>query len=210
MKEFSQSVSGNHLPLWKGTWYKKICRYILCKAGWQIRGELPDLPKLVVIVAPHTSNWDFILGLLTMFSIGFKAHWLGKHTIFHWPLGKILRKIGGIPVNRTVSHGVINTAVTAFQENEKFVLGMAPEGTRKRVEKWKMGFYYIARKANVPVVLAYLDYKEKVIGFGRTVYLTEKMSDDIKMILSFYRNITPKYKDLFSTDLTDFREMNHN
>ena len=174
-----------------------IAKDFLKIGGWDIQGEIPDFEKFIIVVAPHTSNWDFILGLLTLFSIRIEIHWMGKHTIFKKPFGRLMKWLGGIPINRTSASGVVNEIVTAFYESDKLVISIAPEGTRKKVDKWKMGFYFIARKAEVPIVIATIDYKKRIIGFGPTIELTDNRDEDIKNIMDCFKDIIPKHPERF-------------
>ncbi len=139
--------------------------------GWRIEGEFPNLPKLVVAVAPHTSNWDFVVGVSAMFALDLDISFIGKHTLFVGPFDTILRWLGGIPVDRTVAHGVVAESVAGFGRVEQRILVIAPEGTRKRVERFKTGFLHIARGAGLPVLLAALDYGTRTVRFGPTIHV---------------------------------------
>ena len=127
-------------------------------SGWRVEGALPEVPKLVAIVAPHTSNWDFPLGLCLLFAMELRASWLGKHTLFNGPFGGILRRLGGIPVDRSAPQGLVGECVQAFQAREALLLALAPEGTRKGVSRWRTGFYQIAAGAGVPILPVAFDY----------------------------------------------------
>lgn len=133
---------------------------------FRIEGEVPDAPKLVIAVAPHTSNWDFVVGAAAMFALDLRLTFIGKHTLFVGPLGALLRWMGGIPVDRSASHGIVGESVAAFRSRPALVLAIAPEGTRSRVERFKTGFLHIARGAQVPVVLAALDYGARCVRLG--------------------------------------------
>jgi len=133
--------------------------------GWGIETDLPDVGRCVVIVAPHTSNWDFAVGVLAMLAMGLDAHWLGKHEIFRWPLGAVWRWLGGIPVDRKAAGGVVAAAARLFRERPRLLLGLSPEGTRKRVERWKSGFYRIALEGGVPILPVAFDYRTRRIVF---------------------------------------------
>ncbi len=176
-----------------------LCRVVLRVMGWHFEGKVPDIPKCVVVFAPHTSNWDFILGILFAFALGLKASFLGKDSIFRWPiLGRLFCRIGGIPVDRSESHRLVDYVVGVFQERDRFMLGISPEGTRKKVESWKTGFYRVALDAQVPIVLAFLDYGRKVGGFGPLVYPTGDIYADIEPIQDFYATIVARYPELSS------------
>ena len=166
-------------------------------SGWRITGEIPDEKKFIIVVAPHTSNWDFILGLITLFSLKMEIHWMGKHTIFRKPFAGLMKWLGGIPINRTSASGVVNETVTAYKEKEKLIITIAPEGTRQKVDKWKMGFYFIARKAEIPIVIAKLDYGTRHIEFGPTIELTNDRDGDIQQIRDCFNDVTPRHTDRF-------------
>ncbi len=147
--------------LWRG-----IGRAIMRLTGWGIEGNFPDLPRLVVAVAPHTSNWDFLHGAAAMFALDLKVSFIGKHTLFVWPFSAFLRWMGGIPVDRSAAHGVVGEAIETFRERRAHLLVIAPEGTRRKVERFKTGFLHIARGAGVPVVLVGLDYATRTVRIG--------------------------------------------
>jgi 1-acyl-sn-glycerol-3-phosphate acyltransferase len=143
-------------------------------AGWRVENAPPDLPKMVIVVAPHTSNWDFYVGVATMFALDLDPSWLGKHTLFRAPIGGLLRRLGGIPVRRhgggaSGQEGSVAQVVDAFRTSGRMVLALAPEGTRGRVTRWKSGYYVIAESAGVPVVPAWIDWSRRVVGFGAAV-----------------------------------------
>src|SRR4030042_2574941 len=141
-------------------------KFILRISGWRVERKLPDISKAVLIAAHHTSNWDFIIGLMASFVWKIEAFWLAKHTLFRWPLGGFLKWLGGIPVNRNSSYKIVDQVIEAFQNNEKLLITMTPEGTRKKVEKWKSGFYYIAKGAGIPIICVFIDYGRKTCGIG--------------------------------------------
>ena len=168
---------------------------ILKVFGWRLEGRLPDVNKLVVIAAPHTSNWDLPVLLSLAFALKAKACWLGKHTLFRWPYGFLFRWMGGIPVYRSASQNVVAQSVEMFRNSEKLILTIPPEGTRSKVSHWKTGFYYIALGAEVPIAMAFIDYKRKASGVGPTLYPTGDIEADMEIIRNFYINVTAKYPD---------------
>ncbi len=181
------------------TMLKKLCALILKLLGWKQEGEIPESRKFIVIVAPHTSNWDYVIGQLFYFSKGIRAKTMIKKELFFFPLNILLKIIGGIPVERSKKTNIVDQMVKEFEKNEEFILTITPEGTRKRVTNWKRGFYRIAIKANVPVLLGYFDYKRKVVGIGGFFEITGDENEDMKKIKKFYSNVTAKYPDKFST-----------
>ena len=166
----------------------RISMWILIRLGWTILADLPDLKKYVVIAAPHTSNWDFPLGILSAKAMGLKVRWMGKHTLFRWPHGWFFHAIGGTAVHRETGKNYIAQMTDLFESSEQLVLALAPEGTRTKTDHWKTGFYYIARAANVPILLAYLDFGNKQVGVGELFYPTEDINADFEFIRRFYAN----------------------
>lgn len=180
-----------------GVLTKRLGRLLLRLAGWKFEGTLPDVPKVLVAVAPHTTNWDFIIGVLTLWALDIKISFLGKHTLFKGLFGRWMRSIGGIPVDRSASHGVVGETVRAFAANEQMVLAMAPEGTRQLDKGFKTGFLHIARGAGVPVQLAYFDFSRKVVGFGPMITTTGDVDRDLRTVLDFFRPIRGKYRKVW-------------
>ena len=159
---------------------ESLGRAILRAFGWRMVGGFPDIPKAVVIAAPHSSNWDGLLGFGAKFGMGVKLSILGKDALIRIPLlGRILRWQGVIPVDRSAPHGVVGQAAQAIRDADRMWYAIAPEGTRRWVERWKPGFWHIARNAGVPVIPAYFDYANKVIGIGPPFELSDDMQADI-------------------------------
>ena len=175
-------------------------RKILKLFGWTFNeGNSPDIERCVMILAPHTSIWDFVIGRLSVWILGIPAKILVKKEFFRFPLGRLLRKLGAIPVDRgNRKNNIVSQAVQHFRDNEKFTLILTPEGTRKYTKRWKHGFYDIATAANVPIVLTYIDYKKKQAGVGVTFTPTGDYETDIIEIQNFYKNITAKYPKDFN------------
>ncbi len=173
----------------------RLCRWLMRRSGWRIAGAFPDLPKVVMIAAPHSSNWDAIWGILFKISLRIDIHFVGKREAFFWPLGAILRSVGGIPIDRGGAHNVVQQMRMQFAAKDKFWLGMAPEGTRKKVTKWKSGFWYVARAANVPVLPIYFHYPEKTIGLLPPIYMTDDLAADMAKIRALYVPYQGKNRD---------------
>ena len=171
---------------------------LLSLLGWRLDVHLPDTPKLVVLAAPHTSNWDGVLAVLAMLAMELRMGLFVKHTAFDGILGPVLRKVGALPIDRTARGGVIAQTVAAFNTQPQLLIGIAPEGTRQRVDKWKRGFYLIADGARVPLVCAYIDYARKTIGTGPVLMPGGDYARDLEAIQVFYRTITPKHPQNFS------------
>lgn len=163
--------------------------------GWRRVGLLPDIPRCVMIAAPHTSNWDAPIALAMVFAYRLKAHWLVKHTAFRWPFRGILRWLGAIPIDRTKSTDVVTQMVDELKKRAELVLLLSPEGTRKKVTRWKTGFYQIALGAGVPLVLAFLDYARKEGGLGPVFYPTGDFKADMTEIMKFYSTVTGRHPE---------------
>jgi len=161
--------------------------------GWRMEGKVPDFPKYVLIAAPHTSNMDLAVMLTLAFTFRTKVSWMGKDALFRWPFGGICRWLGGIPIDRSKANNVVEQSVALFNEKERFVLAVPPEGTRKQVRYWKTGFYYIASGAGVPILLGFIDYGRKVGGFGPVLMPSGDIEKDMETIQAFYADITGKH-----------------
>lgn len=172
-----------------------ISIFLLKISRWQTQGAFPDIPKFVMIAAPHTSNWDLPIMMFIALKLRGKLYWMGKDAIFKKPFSGFFKWLGGIPIDRSRSNNVVGQMVEKFKEMDRLVLTIPPAGTRKRVQKWKSGFYHIAVGANVPVALGFLDYKRKTGGIGPVVTLSGDMEQDMKGIRAFYSDIEGKYPE---------------
>lgn len=164
-------------------WFAKAALFF---SGWHVEGTLPLLPKFVIVGAPHTSNWDFLLMLALGLVLRANLHFMGKAELFRSPLGAFFRWCGGIPVERSKSTGLVEQMVKRFQTSDQFILAIAPEGTRERVAQWKSGFYHIAQGAGVPIVAVFVDAEHKVIGLGKEFPLSGEAETDVENIRLFY------------------------
>jgi len=189
---------GPRVPQTRGTFLRRFGVLLLRWAGWRIEGKMPDLPKFVVIVAPHTSNWDFPVGLAVKWALGLDPRWLGKDSLFRPPLGWFMRANGGVPVRRSSRENVVEQTANEFATREKFVLVLAPEGTRKRVAEWRSGFWHVAKRAGVPICCVALDWGRKVVRMGPTVTADEDdATAGIARIRSYYadtRGYNPEWE----------------
>ncbi len=172
-----------------------IAKCLLRLGGWTAVGEKLAVSKAVFIAAPHTSNWDGIWALIYKVSIGLEIHFFAKQSLFWFPLGALLRGLGGIPLNRNEPGSAVRQAVDAFEENDEFYFALAPEGTRSLRSHWKSGFYRIAMDANVPVVLGFFDYRRKRIGIGPVIELTGDRDTDLATMREFYRTMTARWPE---------------
>ena len=166
-----------------------LARIIMRILGWRVDGTLPDLPKFVLIGAPHTSNWDFVLFLGLIFYLRANVRFMGKAELFRLPHGPFFYYCGGIPVDRKKSTGLVEQMVEACNKSDKFILTIAPEGTRHHVTEWKRGFYHIAKSAGIPIVLAVVDGKHKEVRIGQVFQPTEDMEADMKAIQGYFTGV---------------------
>ena len=173
-------VKPNRFTRWLG-------RTVLRLGGWRVVGPIPDLPKAVLIVAPHSSNWDGFWGMAVKIALGLDVRVLGKAQLFWWPLGPLLRKLGAIPVDRSSPQGTIEQAIAIIRDFDRIWFTLTPEGTRKRVDKWKTGFWKIARNADVPIVMAYFNYPDKTVGITHVFHTTDNLQQDMAYIREWYR-----------------------
>lgn len=174
---------------------RRAAEWVLRLCGWRITGEFPDVPKLVVIAAPHSSGWDAVWGLLAKLALGLNIEFMGKREIFWWPLGPVLRFLGGFPVNRQAAGGVVEQLTVRMRDSDTLWLVLAPEGTRRRVGKWKSGFWRVARDAGVPICCAAFHYPEKRIHIGRVLTPGADFDADHAAIREWYRPYVGKHRD---------------
>jgi len=169
--------------------------FMLKITGWKTEGKAPQIPKFVIIAAPHTSNWDFPYTLFTAFTLNLKIYWMGKDSLFRWPFGIFFKWLGGIPVDRSRSKNMVTNSIEQFNKNDQLALLVPPSGTRSLVTQWKTGFYHIANGAEVPILLGFLDFSRKVGGLGPVFTTTGEIEADMKIIRGFYADISGKYPE---------------
>lgn len=174
----------------------RLARAVLRLFGWTVVKELPPEDRYVVVVAPHTSNWDFPVGMLARKAMELDARWVGKKSLFRFPFGPIMRALGGVSVDRSRPQNFVGQVVERMCSEEDFVLVITPEGTRSRTERWKTGFYYIAQGAEVPVALAFLDFGRKRVGVGDWFWPSGDLEADMDRIRDFYEGMEAKRPDL--------------
>jgi len=176
--------------------FRFICKFITFKIfKFRIKGEFPFDKKLVVLVFPHTSNWDFVLLVLCAWHFDLRLQWLGKHTIFKKPFGGFMRALGGVPVDRRSSHNLVDQLKAEYENCEVFHLAIPPAGTRGYRDYWKSGFYHVAVGANVPLVFGFLDYARKEGGIGGVINLTGDVKADMDEIRKFYDQLGARFPE---------------
>lgn len=174
------------------------CRILLTLGGWKLEGDWPDEDKVVLVAAPHTSNWDAFNMLIAAGYYRIRLNWMGKKTLTTGPFGWLLRWLGCVPVDRASKHDTVQQMCTIFAERKKMVLAISPEGTRTRTAAWKTGFYHIAHKAGVPIMMTVQDYGSKTIRLSGMLMPSGNYNDDLELIKGHYRNAYGKYHDQFS------------
>ncbi len=181
---------------------KNIAKFIFYNImGWKIEGSYPkDIKKFIIIGAPHTSNCDFIIALLMKIITGVKANYIAKHTLFKPPFGFIFKALGGIPLDRTKSSNTVEGIINLFSENDELILALSPEGSRKKTDKWKTGFYHIAQGANVPVIFNTFDFGKKIYRISEPYYLTGDMKKDFLFFHNYYKDAKGKHPEQFTPD----------
>lgn len=188
---FTPNRNANPILAWLG-------KASLALFGWRPTGALPTSKRFVVIGAPHTSNWDLLLAFGYMLSIGLKINWMMKASLFFPPLGWFFKAVGGMPIDRSKRHNTVDEIIQRFNKEEAFIIGITPEGTRSRVPYWKTGFYHIAYKAQVPIVLAYFDYSRKVVGLGPAIMPSGNLEADGQLYQQFYDQVIGRHPHNFA------------
>lgn len=163
--------------------------------GWTVEGKAAEPRKFVIIAAPHTSNWDFVYFVGGAKGLDLNLSFMGKKSLFRWPFARLMREMGGIPVDRSKSGNYVEAMVAEFARRTEFMLTIAPEGTRGKVRQWRTGFYHIAMGAKVPLVCGLMDYRRKVVGLGPAIWPTGDYARDMELVSAFYSRCTPKYPE---------------
>lgn len=172
---------------------QRFSKWLLARLGWRIEGQMPAADKFLVVVAPHTSNWDFVFGVLARSALALRINFLGKHQLFTFPLGYLFRAMGGFPVRRDKANNMVEQVAAYFTDLPRFVLAVTPEGTRSQVSRWKLGFYHIAAAAKVPYVLVGIDYPRKRFVIGEALHPSGDIRADLARIQAFYQQVQGRF-----------------
>jgi 1-acyl-sn-glycerol-3-phosphate acyltransferase len=175
------------------TFLQGLSQIILSIFGWQIIGRFPFEDKYIVVGAPHTSNWDFVLMLLLRYATGTNLHFVGKASLFRWPFGFFMRRLGGIPVDRTSRNNFVEQVIELINRNDQLIIGITPEGTRGKTTYWRSGFYYMAIGAHVPILLVSIDYQQRQLEIGSLIYPSGDLQKDFSSMRKFYAGKRGKY-----------------
>jgi 1-acyl-sn-glycerol-3-phosphate acyltransferase len=173
----------------------KLADFVLRLISWQVDVTLPKVRKYVVIGAPHTTGWDLFYLMLMKLSTGIDMKWVGKDTLFRWPLGVFMRWLGGVPVKRHSNNNFVEQIAEQFRQREELIIAIAPEGSRGKTSHWRTGFYYIALGADVPIALGFIDYPSRVIGIGPSLLPSGDIQADFSKIKAFYDGKTGRYPE---------------
>jgi 1-acyl-sn-glycerol-3-phosphate acyltransferase len=176
-----------------------VGRILLGLFGWKAMGEVPPSGKFVLVGAPHTSNWDFPIAIAASFVYRIQIHWLGKDSLFRWPFGWFMRKLGGIPVDRKHTHGVVRQLKRQFDESDNLIIVIAAKGTRKKTQYWKSGFYWLAHSAQVPILCSYYNYEKKQVHIGLTILPGDDIKKDMDTLREYFSDMRGKYPEFEDT-----------
>ncbi|HYE95028.1 MAG TPA: 1-acyl-sn-glycerol-3-phosphate acyltransferase [Rubricoccaceae bacterium] len=174
---------------------RALGRTVLFLLGWRLTGAVPDTNRFVLVAYPHTSNWDGVVGIAALLALGLRLSFYGKHSLFRGPLGWLLRSVGGIPVDRDQPGDLAAQAIARFRTGEPFLLGLAPEGTRKKVDRWKTGFHRIAVAAGVPIVAVALDFGQKQVGPIGLIEPTGDLDQDLAALYALYAGVRGRHPE---------------
>jgi 1-acyl-sn-glycerol-3-phosphate acyltransferase len=183
---------GPEVPRSGGPVSRAVGRWMLRAMGWSIDGAIPNVRKFVIIVAPHTSNWDFVVGVAAKWALGLGVLFLGKDSLFRFPFGAAMRALGGMPVDRSASHDVVQGIVQEFARRDRMILALAPEGTRKRVDRWRTGFYHAAHGAQVPILPVALNWRRRAIEIGSLFRTTGDVERDVRELQNLFSGVSGK------------------
>jgi 1-acyl-sn-glycerol-3-phosphate acyltransferase len=192
-EEYVDDHIGEALPKRGDRWTRAFAHGVMSICGWRIEGNPPNVPKAIFIGAPHTSNWDFLLSIGTIFALGLRVHWMGKHTFVDGPGKRLWHWLGGIPVDRRAKHGVVGQMIDAFNHHDQLLVAITPEGTRRDVTRWHTGFYYMAVGANVPIVPIVFDYEHKEMHVLEPFFPTGDVENDIVTLKTLYKNVKGRF-----------------
>lgn len=180
-------------PTRKGRFLRWVGRVGLrLSGGWKINGQMPDVKKAIIPIAPHTSNWDFPVGVFVMLAMGLKLNYLGKASLFRFPIKSLMLKLGGIPIDRSAANGVVGKMVSEFENQNQLILVITPEGTRKKVKQWKKGFLHMAQQANVPIIPVAMDFARRAIDIGPAMMVTGEIEKELERVKSFFAHAQGK------------------
>lgn len=181
------------IPQFRQNRWRRLAARAFHACGWHVQGQFPNESRVVLIAAPHSSWWDGLWALLLKIALGIDVSFMGKRELFVGPLGWVLRRLGGIPIERTAAHGLVEQFVERLRATPRLWVGIAPEGTRKAGARWRSGFWHIAHSVGVPILPVHFDYPSKTIGVGPLFHTTDDMSADIAALVAYYQAFRGKH-----------------
>jgi 1-acyl-sn-glycerol-3-phosphate acyltransferase len=184
------------MPQFAPNAWRRACAWFLRRSGWRVQGQFPDEPRLVMIAAPHSSWWDGVWGLLFKVALGADIAFMAKRELFRGPLGWLLRRLGGIPIERAAAHGLVDQVVARLATTPRFWIGLTPEGTRRHVTRWKSGFWHIARAAGVPILPIAFDYPSRTITLGPPRHASPDLGADLAALRAFYAPFRGRHRGI--------------
>lgn len=201
IRTMNETLSPDRIPRRGNAFSRWLGEVLLRLIRWRIVGQLPNVPKAVVIGAPHSSNYDGVVAAATVLALQVRIGLMAKDSLFRWPVASLLRWLGGIPIDRLSKRGVVEQSLDRFREREQLFLGIAPEGTRASATEWKTGFWHIARQADVPIVVAVLDYGRRELRFAEVITPSDDMDADMRRIIECFRGAVPRRPERTSAPL---------
>jgi 1-acyl-sn-glycerol-3-phosphate acyltransferase len=190
----------NNIPKTNSVIKKAVGKFLLWCYRWHVEGEVHNAKKFMVILAPHTSYWDFLTNMGTMLALGIRNRWFVADAFCWWPAGYFIRWMGGIPINRSSSQDLVSFTIGKFADHDELILALYPEGTTRKAEKWKTGFWHIARGADIPIQFLAVDYEKRACVFGPVIQLSDNIKADMKKIQAFFKDVTPKTPENFARE----------
>jgi len=188
-----EQIGMESLPKRGNRWTRAFALGLMSIFGWRIVGTTPNIPKAILIGAPHTSNWDFLLSIGTSFAFGLNMSWMAKHTFVNGRGKRLWHWLGGIPVDRRAKHGAVGEMVDVFNSHDQLLVAITPEGSRTGAKRWKSGFYHIARGANVPIIPIVFDYEHKEVRILEPYLPTDNKEQDIATLQTLYKDVKGKF-----------------
>lgn len=176
---------------------KTIGRFLLWSYRWRVEGEVHNAKKFIVILAPHTSRWDFLTNMAIMLALGLQNRWFVADVFCWWPLGNFMRWLGGIPIDRSCPQDLVSFTISKFADHDELILALYPEGATRKMKKWKTGFWHIARGADIPIQFLAIDYKKRASVFGPVIQPSDDIEADMKMIQKYFKDVTPRDTEKF-------------
>lgn len=196
LKQFQGATIGEQIPRSGNAFTRWLGRVLIRLQGWKVEGTLPNEPKLIAAAGPHTSNWDFCVAMPFVLVLGLKVSYLAKNTLFIWPFKYFFEWLGGVPLDRSQPHGVVGEMVKTFEKRDRFLLVLAPEGTRSKAQELKTGFLHMAMETGVPICLIGIDFSTRTLHFGPVFHPCGDLEKDKKFVMDYFATQGPKNPEM--------------